>query len=211
MGTFRLDTIHSAIVHFPIALLMVSLLFELLARAWKSRELSRVAVWNLGVGALGAVVAAATGLVNSNMVHHTEAGHELMALHQKLGLLVATGALILLTIRLARNDTWLGKLKRLYLLLFLVLVGTLAYTGHIGSRMVYDEGVAVNCIPAGTHHHEAGETEEAHEHEHAGPDAICINDVPQLLEKAEKADHMEGRGAPPTQGHNSMPGMPGMH
>ncbi|MFI5142812.1 MAG: DUF2231 domain-containing protein, partial [Thermoanaerobaculales bacterium] len=55
------DPLHPAIVHFPIALSMVALLFELIARHPRARSMGTAAGVLLVLAAIGSVVAVLTG------------------------------------------------------------------------------------------------------------------------------------------------------
>ena len=117
---------HPMLVHFPIALLSVALLAELLAHFRRSAMLRGAATFCLTLGALASVPSATLGWVlAANTLHQ---GDELFS-HRWLG--VSTAALSLLVL-------WAGQrwpTQRWWMLVALaVLVGA---TGHTGGVLVF--------------------------------------------------------------------------
>ena len=53
--------IHPMVVHFPIALLLASLLFDLIALRWRGQECRATSLSLLALGVLAALVALLTG------------------------------------------------------------------------------------------------------------------------------------------------------
>ncbi len=66
-----MESVHPLLIHFPIALLLTSLLLDVLAAALKRPELHQVALWNLGLGVAGAGVAVWTGLRAAEIAKHS--------------------------------------------------------------------------------------------------------------------------------------------
>ncbi len=59
-GLRAMENIHPVVVHFPIVLLPLALLFQVLALRWGNNG-QRIALWLLWLGTLGALAAATTG------------------------------------------------------------------------------------------------------------------------------------------------------
>ena len=53
--------LHPILVHFPIALLFVSVFFDLLSKALSRESFREGAIWLLGLGLTGGIVAALAG------------------------------------------------------------------------------------------------------------------------------------------------------
>lgn len=123
---------HPVIVHFPIALFIISLLFDVLGAWKKNPALRTAATYNLIAGAFGGLFAIVTGLIAWQWQY---GGAELrgnLRLHLILGI-VTTGLLFLLwgiRSRLAKHPAM--PLSRLYFVLSLLSLGLIALTGHIG-------------------------------------------------------------------------------
>ena len=63
-GAVRYSTmhpIHPMLVHFPIALLSASVLFDTLSLRWRPDELRTAALYTLGLGLMGAAVSILSG------------------------------------------------------------------------------------------------------------------------------------------------------
>lgn len=134
-----MENIHPITVHFPIALLTAALLMETLALLLRRPEWSRVSLWCLGLGGLGAAASVLTGRQAMVMAKHSFEIHQIMTLHERIGYVVLAGSALLLGWRfLARSSRgwqWAGWG------LLAALCGTIAYSAHLGGRLVYEFGV----------------------------------------------------------------------
>ena len=61
MPSIRLVEIHPILVHFPIALLIISVLFDFLSFFLRRAHLVEAATWCLGLGALGLLASELSG------------------------------------------------------------------------------------------------------------------------------------------------------
>ena len=171
MPGIRLAELHPIIVHFPIALLITSVVMDVLAIVLKRTHLVYGATWLLGFGVLGALAAGLTGSISEHAAH-TDAVRQILSMHQTLGF--ATG--FIFAVLLAARLVWLapailgalsaqfpvaGSLERslkvqlpalytarmtpalvgVYLFGSVVGVILLGLTGYLGGAMVYDHGV----------------------------------------------------------------------
>jgi uncharacterized membrane protein len=196
-GLQEVPNLHMVVVHFPIALLPVSLLCDALGRLTGSRDLHAVARWTLWLGTISVGVAAWTGIAGADDVHPyiTDAAEELMTRHMNLQLGTLAAAVVLSLWRLAaRPYPWRGG--ALYLLISAAMVLNMLVAADLGGQMVFVHGVAVrvdaDSLQGGSekghagHHHNLfemfglGEDEE-HEHEHPG---------------GHEHEHMEGHEHP---------------
>ena len=138
---FPMESAHPLVVHFPIALLLAAVLVDLLAIGLKRPALHRVALWNLGLGTLGAGLAVWSGLEASEVAKHTFEIHQVMELHRKLGLATLIIGGVVAVWRLWQRDRLGPRSRALALFLMLAMAGTLAYGAHLGGRLVYEFGV----------------------------------------------------------------------
>ena len=138
---FPMESAHPLVVHFPIALLVTAVGLDLLALAMKRPALHRVALWNLVLGTLGAGLAVWTGLRAAEVAKHTFAIHQVMELHQKLGIATLIMGSVAAVWRLGTRDRLGLPSRALVMLLMAAMAGTLAYGAHLGGRLVYEFGV----------------------------------------------------------------------
>lgn len=151
---------HPIFVHFPLALLSVSVIFFLLARLvrrhrWQPQWLA-VAHWNLWIGAGFAVITGVTGWLAYNSVAHDDVSHAAMTVHRNWAI-----PTILLFGILAAWAAWSHRRSRevgaIFLASAVVGLGLLASTGWRGGELVYRHGLGVMSLPASVgdgHDHE---------------------------------------------------------
>ena len=150
--------VHPALVHFPIAFLSVFFLLEIVGCGLRRYRLRQTASAMLYCGTLGALLAAGAGLYAANTVPHGDAVHDIMEWHERLGLAVASLAIILSVWRLMAKQVPAGMEKALFLLLSTIMTASLVFGADLGGLMVYGHGVAVhNMQHADAHHHQHGE------------------------------------------------------
>lgn len=122
---------HVAIIHFPIALLLVSFLFDLLAVWRKSQALEAAARFNLFCAAVSSLFAVATGLAAWQWLLH---GAELTgALRLHLGFALASFVMLIGLSLWRRTLPDHGQLMGWrYLLLTFIACVLISLTGHMG-------------------------------------------------------------------------------
>lgn len=136
-----MESLHPMVVHFPIALLFSAVGLDLLALLLKRSGFHRIALWNLGLGVLGAAAAAWTGWQAAEIAKHTLEIHRIIELHRKLGLATLILGTLVLVWRLWRRDQFGPRSRIVMTGLLLVLAGVLSYGAHLGGRLVYEFGV----------------------------------------------------------------------
>ena len=141
MPALPMESVHPLIVHFPIALLLTAVLLELAALLCKRPGLHRVALWNLALGTLAAAAAVWSGLRAEDIAKHSFEIHEVMELHEKLGITTLSMAGFVTLWRLIRRDALRPWERAITMALLLALVGALTYGAHLGGRLVYEFGV----------------------------------------------------------------------
>lgn len=147
---WRIEILHPAVVHFPIALLLTATLLHF--TAWSA---TKTASWvMLVLGAVSAWVAYLTGtwaheVVNPNLCDPSRTHlHEEWALWASIG--YSAAAIITIANKWKSADPWKGlKYNRAILpLLLLVSAGAMAVAGHLGAELVYLQGAAVQMPDA---------------------------------------------------------------
>lgn len=158
-GISSLVNLHPLFVHFPIALLSLFFIVDLLACLLDKSLMRDVASWLLYLGTLFAAITVAAGLQAAGSVAHGDDVHQIMERHEHLGISVLTLAATLSAWRLMARGVLQGVSNKLHLAASALLSGLLALTADLGGLMVYGYGVAV-APAADCHQQEAA----AHQH-----------------------------------------------
>lgn len=142
-GLASLENLHPLVVHFPIALLTVFVLLDLLGTIFNWLSCRQAAGWFLHIGVLTAAITVAAGLAAAASVVHGDNVHDIMSQHQRLGMSTLALAVLLSVWRLLQRDMVVGGANVLHQLLNLILLVLLMLTADLGGLMVYRYGVAV--------------------------------------------------------------------
>jgi len=144
--------LHPIIVHVPVTLIAISLLFELVGRALDSDWWRRAAFALLIVGALGAVAAVLTGgpagdvAENRGVDEHAVDAHEAAA---DWALWLAVAAVVVRAVA-GRTGKARAGVAGLALLLHVFAAAAVIKAGYRGGQLVYEHaaGVRVHGQPA---------------------------------------------------------------
>ncbi|OAI11733.1 hypothetical protein A1359_01535 [Methylomonas lenta] len=170
-GIAGLDNLHPLFVHFPIALLSLFFLLDLLGSIANKIEWRKTASWFLYSGAIFAAMTVAAGLIAADSVAHGGDVHQIMENHEHLGIAVLLLAVTLSGWRLLAKNQISGGANTLYLIFAAILAGLLLFTADLGGLMVYGYGVGVKPVAelnkAAAALHEHGEQTEIHEQNQA--------------------------------------------
>ncbi|MDP3914110.1 MAG: DUF2231 domain-containing protein [Bacteroidota bacterium] len=136
--------LHAMIIHFPIALLMVGFLSEIITIFSKKEFFSNAAFYLLLLGAMGATAAylsgsyAGEGIEDGPLKIPMELHEQAATITLWLAIVTALFRVIIFYFKYNRSWTkWLG------IILFLALVGAVARTGYLGGQLVYSHGAGV--------------------------------------------------------------------
>lgn len=145
------DPLHPAIVHFPIALSLVALLLEVIARHSRARALESAALVLVVLAALGAVATVITGNAAHDDAVVPAAAGALMHDHEELGENAMWVLLVLATARAvtAWRGWFRGWLAWAYLLGMAIAAGLVSYNGHLGGQLVFRHGVGTAVVQRG--------------------------------------------------------------
>ncbi len=167
--------LHPLIVHFPIALLIGAMAFLLISyiKPGKADIFRELFKWNLLLGTIGSIAAVISGLIQEDTLIHNEAIHELMELHEKLGIIFTT-VFILLNVWLWWKKPDFKKPGGItFSIVFVAAILVMAFSAHLGGRMVYEQGAGVKPMEqiilqngGSQHHHHHGDKDDDHDEDH---------------------------------------------
>lgn len=140
--------LHPAFVHFPIALITFSFVFDLLARFFNKESLRSAAFWCLIGGLMGGALTAITGYVDYTRDALGDAG-KYAELHMDLGLILVA-CVIALSFWRWRIFTTTNQSSLPYLIAAFLVVGLTLFQGWYGGEMVYSQGAGVAAAGKGT-------------------------------------------------------------
>jgi len=183
-GLENVQNLHPLFVHFPIALILITLLFEALWWITKRDQFRDFASYLLYLSALSAIAAVTTGYLASDSLGHDAPGHEFVHEHREAmlwmsGLLLVT-TLAVLFIRSLR----VGNARRLLIVPLLIVSGLLIYGADKGGRLVFEYGMGVKAISVST-----PQESDAHEHDESEetiPDQQKV--LPDTSSQSEKSE-----------------------
>ena len=101
--------IHPMVVHFPIGLLSVSVLFDLLSVRWRTDDLKAASFYTLIAGVAGALGALVTGGLAEDAVEHRGAAESFVEMHETLGSVAFWLFAGLLLLRVAEWMHWIDE------------------------------------------------------------------------------------------------------
>jgi uncharacterized membrane protein len=124
-------------------LFVISIVFDLLAHFTGKKSLEQASWWNLVFAATFSVVTVASGLSAEDGVPRAGGAHDLLELHETLGL-ITMGIILLLAIwrGLTRGELP-RKFRPIYLAMGIAGLGTITTGGFFGGELVYRFGIGV--------------------------------------------------------------------
>jgi uncharacterized membrane protein len=141
----NLPPLHPMLVHFPIVLILVSLLFEVVGRALDAAWWRNAAFALLIAGGLGAAAAVLTGGPAGDAAERQGVSERAVDRHEAAGDLTMWLAFAAIAVRALASRT--GRMRSAVTLLGFVLhVGAAAavgLAGYRGGHLVFDHGAAV--------------------------------------------------------------------
>jgi uncharacterized membrane protein len=132
------------VIHFPIALLMAGFLSELIAFFSKKEFFKQASLYLLLLGALGAIVAYTSGsYAGAGMTDGIL--QKPMGMHEEAALVTLWLAIIT---ALFSAGIFFFKYERIWtkwasLILFALLIGSVARTGYLGGQLVFKHGAGI--------------------------------------------------------------------
>jgi uncharacterized membrane protein len=165
MEVEALAPFHPAIVHTPIALIIVGAVFELVGRALDNEWWRKAAFAMLIVGVLGAVLAVSSGGPAGDRAEHQGVSEQAVDAHEeiaKISLWLGIAAVLARAVA-GRMGAARAAVGALALLLHLGAATTVGIAGYRGGKLVFEHGAGVKvsgkllAVPEGEKHEAGGE------------------------------------------------------
>jgi uncharacterized membrane protein len=134
--SYLIKNLHFIVNHVPIAMLIFSFIFDLLAVILKKKEWLTAGFLTLIVGTLGAIAAVITGPDGQAESRNPDFHN-----HELFGNLTMYLYIIISLVRLFfyyRKKIDIGKMP-IYLIIGVIGVSIVTYTGHLGGKMVHKD------------------------------------------------------------------------
>ena len=136
--------LHAMIIHFPIALIIIGFLSEIISLFLKNTFLKNTAFYLLILGSLGIISAYISGNFAGEGIEEGPLKIP-MELHEQAAIITLILAIITVLFKTTifyfkQNANWA---KLIGILLFAALVGSVARTGYLGGQLVYSHGAGV--------------------------------------------------------------------
>ena len=133
-----LGRLHPLVVHFPIGLLVVAWLMELLVWKRKSNDFAPAIKVLMIIGTIASVISVVFGLL---LINTEEYGGDILPVHQWTG--IATMVLAAVT-----TYTYFKKSRRMQKLFLTLTVAGVTIAGHYGASLTHGEDYLTSVLPS---------------------------------------------------------------
>lgn len=134
---------HAALNDFPVALLVLSVAFDLLASGPRREALHTAGYWTLVLAAATGLLAGVSGLVAEEGVEQTAAAHRLVETHEVIGIGLVVVLIALAAWRIWRRNGFSAPEQQSYIVAALVAALVILWTSHIGGNLVFRHAVGI--------------------------------------------------------------------
>ena len=129
--------LHPALVHFPIALFISAIFFEILSLIFKKIDLHKTA-WHIYIFAvLFTPLAVLSGLKEADRL---DLHHPVLTLHKNFALLSLGAGIFSFLVCLLLKKKFPPHFRPIFLIFLIVIVVAIVCTAYNGGRLVYDYG-----------------------------------------------------------------------
>lgn len=139
-----MPNIHPVLIHFPIALFTVGLLFDILAVLLKNQQLEDVGWWFQVSGSVGLAGAVVSGLVAKSTMSIPNPATSTFESHEQIAFVLSALAAFLLLWRISSRMLLPAKMRTLYLSLLAIMVVMMWIGAWYGGDLVYSFGTGVS-------------------------------------------------------------------
>lgn len=134
---------HTVIVDFAVALLLTSVITDLMGRLAEEDEFRIVATWTLVFGATAAILAAISGYAAFDDAAPTGLAEAVVINHRNAGWVVLSCCVPAAAWRLAAGGRPPARFAPLYWALIAIGTGAVVVTAYLGGNAVFRHGVGV--------------------------------------------------------------------
>jgi uncharacterized membrane protein len=136
-----LDVIHPIVVHFVIAMALITVVFDLIGVITRRRNLFEVSFWNLLVATVAIFVAIIFGQIEAGLATPYGASRDLLNYHSTLGWLLAAILSLLTGWRYVARQKDPTVLPRGFLIIDSVLAVLVFCQVYLGDKLVWVYGL----------------------------------------------------------------------
>ena len=145
-----MPNVHPVLVHFPIALIFIAVLCDLIGIIFRKNPFIFTANILTAFAALGAAAAVISGSLAENSVWHPGAAHELLETHEIVGYVFLGIMVVFAIFRFAVGEKIYGRAGWIAVLIGVVTAAIVSYGGYLGGEIVYTHGTGVREAQAAT-------------------------------------------------------------
>jgi uncharacterized membrane protein len=140
----HLELLHPIVVHFPIALLITAVFFDLLGFFTHRQHFFQIGLYLLILGIIAGVAAIAIGEWTEELIEAAKIPEEAIEDHERLAFVSVISFSALLLFRWWIKGQWsIVRNRVIYGLLAVIGVAALTGTGYYGGELVYKHGAGV--------------------------------------------------------------------
>ena len=141
MPQYSIAEFHGAVTHFPVAMLIAAVAFDIGAPLFKKPEWRVVSFWLLVVAVVGSVPSLISGWITGNQMFGQVDNPPMIFVRHRLAAFITSGlALILLLWRVSTKDKLKGPALGMSIVLSLVIGAMVSGTGYLGGLMTMGGG-----------------------------------------------------------------------
>lgn len=142
--------IHPALVHLPIAFVVLSFFADAVAKMTRRESLRHVGFWAIIAALLSASVTIATGYWDMNRAALSEQTHAYVQQHLTIGWILFAGIVVLSIWRWRIRQQARRVVTKPYLLASFLIFALTMFQGWYGGELVYSHGAGVAAAGQGT-------------------------------------------------------------
>jgi uncharacterized membrane protein len=140
---FEIEHIHPILVHFVIAPLIISIIFDFFWIFKKEDYFQKFSWYNLNIAGTFGVLSIISGLMAEENVIFSEVSKEAFERHEEFAFIFIILLIIQVLWRIGLNGKYPRKLLHVYYMLLIASLFSVIYTGYLGGKLVFEYGIGV--------------------------------------------------------------------